>query len=74
MNILKEVFTDLMLISGFLGLFYGIYCLNKPASFIVCGVILMYFFAPKNKKSVILPEYVQKQQPTVSRPQSMRKN
>lgn len=47
MKKIRSAFQDLMLIIGYSSLVYGVYLLNKPAAYIVGGLLLLMAFVPK---------------------------
>lgn len=42
-----SILHDLLLIVGFCLTVYGTYLIYPPASFIICGLILLYTFRPR---------------------------
>jgi hypothetical protein len=48
MKLFKKIIVDVMLVTGFSGVVYGIYEIYNPASYIVGGVMLLLAFTPKS--------------------------
>lgn len=50
---LLSILPDILLIIGFISLFYGVFEIYKPASFIVAGILLIAAFFPGANKNVV---------------------
>ena len=47
MRLFKKIIVDVMLVTGFSGVVYGIYEIYNPAAYIVGGMMLLAAFFPK---------------------------